>query len=524
MSGKTPPADDLASIARFPGSRHAGTAVLHFASLDSTNTYAKRIAAASAHGTVVVADRQRRGRGRGGRQWFSPPGKNLYFSIILKKRHRSAFIPRLTAAALVAVVETARRMTGKKAVTKWPNDVFYRGRKIAGILAETSSRSGRAEYTVIGVGINVNMRRRDFPRGLRDRATSLSSMARKTLSRVRVLRAVLARFEKAAVLPKREILKKLKKYSCIIDKRIRVRTGRVERAGTVFDINGDFSLRLVEHDGTVTDVADGVLLVGERMAGTAKADAAKADAGRGEKDESKIKKVGETIQEIPDQVKKTYKDLHGKVAKLEFEPLPSKLLALGILVGGCLIMFFGWKMYRFALALSGAFMFSVFAYIVMKNVPVEETWLIMLVSAVCGVIGSILAFMLEKAALVVFGGMIGLIPGYAVGAMFPGELAEVVGAMGGAVVCALVMLIMFRFLMVIGLSFVGAFMFGFGVLNFLVLMDFLAPAKAPIPLFAFTLVFTFIGSMHQLRAMEEAEEPLRPPKEKERDEEVKKPT
>jgi BirA family biotin operon repressor/biotin-[acetyl-CoA-carboxylase] ligase len=142
--------------------------------LGSTNDEAKALAEADAgHGEVVVAERQTAGRGRRGREWVSPARRNVAFSVILRPEDLPpARAPELTLVAAVAVCD-ALRHSGADAGIKWPNDVLVGGRKIAGILTEMSAEADRVHWVVVGVGVNVNTRREDFPAELRGEATSL---------------------------------------------------------------------------------------------------------------------------------------------------------------------------------------------------------------------------------------------------------------------------------------------------------------------------------------------------------------
>ncbi|NJE76215.1 biotin--[acetyl-CoA-carboxylase] ligase [Thermococcus sp. ES12] len=124
-----------------------GIRVIRLDEVDSTNDYAKKIARKVPEGTVVLAKRQTAGRGRKGRRWESPEG-GLWMSVILKPQRVD---PRLVFVGALAVVDTLSEF-GLSPGIKWPNDVWVAGRKIAGILTE-----GRAgEYTVLGIGLNVN--------------------------------------------------------------------------------------------------------------------------------------------------------------------------------------------------------------------------------------------------------------------------------------------------------------------------------------------------------------------------------
>jgi len=161
---------------------------------DSTNRVAMEMAENGApHGTVVVADAQTAGRGRMGRRWVSPAGKNLYVSLLLRPSVPAADAPRLALVAGVALADTVEAM-GVTASLKWPNDLYCGGRKAAGILAEMASDPGGVRHVVIGVGLNVNMEEADFPPDLRDAATSLRIRAGRAFRRVDVLARLLDAF------------------------------------------------------------------------------------------------------------------------------------------------------------------------------------------------------------------------------------------------------------------------------------------------------------------------------------------
>jgi BirA family transcriptional regulator, biotin operon repressor / biotin---[acetyl-CoA-carboxylase] ligase len=122
----------------------------------STNDEAARLARAGArHGTVVTARTQTSGRGRAGRTWASPPGGNLYVSVILRPTLPLRDVPAMTLAIGVAVCEVARSF-GTAAVLKWPNDILIGRRKVAGILVESQSRGDRLDVVIAGIGINLS--------------------------------------------------------------------------------------------------------------------------------------------------------------------------------------------------------------------------------------------------------------------------------------------------------------------------------------------------------------------------------
>lgn len=164
-----------------------GNTLHFFPETESTNTLAFRLADAGAkEGTVVIADSQTQGRGRIKRKWESPPGLNLYTSLILKPDINPARSSPITLTAGVAVAELFSLYCPGKVHLKWPNDVLINGRKVCGILTEIKTEGKKLKFIVLGVGININMKRADFPPPLEEIATSLREETGHTFSRVEV--------------------------------------------------------------------------------------------------------------------------------------------------------------------------------------------------------------------------------------------------------------------------------------------------------------------------------------------------
>jgi len=148
--------------------------ILRFASLPSTNTEAARQAASGAReGLCIVAREQTAGRGRQQRVWLSPAGAGLYLSILLRPRLPLPEWPLITLMSSLAVADALREACALVVDIKWPNDIYARGRKLCGILAETvETAAGRA--CVVGIGINLNDRA--FPPEIQEIATSIEAL------------------------------------------------------------------------------------------------------------------------------------------------------------------------------------------------------------------------------------------------------------------------------------------------------------------------------------------------------------
>jgi BirA family biotin operon repressor/biotin-[acetyl-CoA-carboxylase] ligase len=144
-------------------------------SLGSTNDEALRRAEEGApQGLIVLTGHQTSGKGRMGRVWFDQPGKSLMFSILLRPPIPVAAYPLLSLALASSAAWTAGDLL-KDVTVKWPNDVLHGGKKLCGVLAESRSLTpGQPPALVLGIGMNVSYRERDFPEELRDTATSLA--------------------------------------------------------------------------------------------------------------------------------------------------------------------------------------------------------------------------------------------------------------------------------------------------------------------------------------------------------------
>lgn len=176
--------------------RALGRSPVCFLELDSTNALATRAALAGAsHGTLVLAEHQKAGRGRLGRTWFSPPGAGLWFSLILRYELTVARAWMLTLGAAAALADAVQALTGLHPDVRWPNDLYLNDRKLAGILTEVRGGGDRLDFAVLGIGINVNQEEADFPAGLRDTATSLRCVTARTYDRTALLAEALRSLE-----------------------------------------------------------------------------------------------------------------------------------------------------------------------------------------------------------------------------------------------------------------------------------------------------------------------------------------
>ncbi|HEX3012176.1 MAG TPA: biotin--[acetyl-CoA-carboxylase] ligase [Syntrophomonadaceae bacterium] len=155
----------------------------------STNDIARKMAkCGAAEGTIVMSETQTAGRGRLTRQWSCPAGKGLLMSMVVRPKILARNVPLLSLLAGVVVAETIKTVTGCQAGLKWPNDVLINGKKVCGILAESSISYGNPEYVIIGIGINLNLDITDLPADCRNTSTSIKAETGKKVSRLDMLR------------------------------------------------------------------------------------------------------------------------------------------------------------------------------------------------------------------------------------------------------------------------------------------------------------------------------------------------
>jgi BirA family transcriptional regulator, biotin operon repressor / biotin---[acetyl-CoA-carboxylase] ligase len=171
-----------------------------FDSLPSTNREAVQLAQADVeHGTVVIAESQTAGRGRLSRTWFSPPGANLYCSIILRTarppERLTEWLSWLPLVSALAAAEAIEQVSSIRVSVKWPNDLLTSERKVGGILCESGTGTRSDPFQIIGIGINVNGDEDDWPIDLRSSATSIWQERKMVVDRNRLLAQLLLELE-----------------------------------------------------------------------------------------------------------------------------------------------------------------------------------------------------------------------------------------------------------------------------------------------------------------------------------------
>ncbi len=136
--------------------------IVYLDQVNSTNDYLRHISQREKSGTVVWAEKQKRGRGRRGHSWLSFPYKSLTFSMLLKPRCHVCYVKLFILIPALAVCQTLQKY-GIRAQIKWPNDVLIHGKKVCGVLVDTVTEKSRVKEVILGIGLNVNQCKDDFP-------------------------------------------------------------------------------------------------------------------------------------------------------------------------------------------------------------------------------------------------------------------------------------------------------------------------------------------------------------------------
>jgi len=167
-----------------------GKRIHHFFKTDSTNAVAMRLGEqGEPHGTLVIAEEQTAGRGRGGHTWHSEKTNGIYMTVLLRPAISPQQAPLITMVTGLAVRDAIIEQTGLTPDLRWPNDLLFGRRKFCGILTEMNAEPDRIHFVVIGIGINVN--HSEVPKELASIATSLRIETGKTFSRVEIVAKLL---------------------------------------------------------------------------------------------------------------------------------------------------------------------------------------------------------------------------------------------------------------------------------------------------------------------------------------------
>ena len=205
------------------------------------------------HLSIVIAERQRDGRGRLQRTWHSSAG-GLYFTVVLRPQMPPALSPRVNLAASLYLAQTLRSTLGIEAQVKWPNDIMVAGRKISGMLAEMEAEIDRVRFINVGVGLNVN---NDPPADL-PQAVSVKQVLGHPTERKAILKDFIDRLAKGLDAPAFDtVITEWKKISVSLNRPVRVVTHQSVFEGTAVDVDDNGALVLQNDDGTTQKIFHG---------------------------------------------------------------------------------------------------------------------------------------------------------------------------------------------------------------------------------------------------------------------------
>ena len=242
--------------------RPAGWQIRHFAEIDSTNQWLlEQARAGAAAGTVAVADHQTGGRGRLGRSWWAASGSSLLVSVLLRPTLGPVELPRLTAAASLALAEAVEAVADIHAELKWPNDLVVDDRKLAGLLTEvevSGGAGGRVEAVVIGAGCNLNWDA--VPDELQGLATACNLESGRRVDRDQVLRHFLDRLEVRLEMVRSDPQRLMQDYRdrlSTIGRQVEIELPGGRLVGLATGVDGHGHLTVMPPGGTPTTVTVG---------------------------------------------------------------------------------------------------------------------------------------------------------------------------------------------------------------------------------------------------------------------------
>lgn len=229
--------------------------------IPSTNNLAKKLAHQGAEeGTVVITEEQSEGRGRLTRGWYSPYGKGLWFSLILRPNFLPMEAPKCTLMAAVALTKAFYRLGLTKAGIKWPNDILVGKRKLVGILTEMDGTMESINYIVMGMGINTTTSKEELPKDIQKIATSFAIEGvdidrREALNEV--LLALEEQYDKVLKEGFKSTLDEWRKLSITLKQQVNVIAPGETYEGYAEDIDEDGNLLVRKLDGTLGRVVAG---------------------------------------------------------------------------------------------------------------------------------------------------------------------------------------------------------------------------------------------------------------------------
>ena len=254
---------DIERIKRGTSGRLVGAEVFYHASLDSAMDVARRLAElGTLEGAVVIAEEQTAGRGRFSRAWVSPAGQNILMAVVM--RPAPEHLRYVNMAATLAVSDALTEVAGLDSTVKWPNDVRVGGRKVAGILVESSFDAGRLRYATVGIGVNVNFDPSQHA-DVASMATSLKLETGRHVDRNEVLLALLLHLDDlyGEVKDGTSLTDRWSQRLDTLGRTVNVRWGDRLLIGTATGVDEEGNLLVTQPDGTRVPVMAGEVTLQE---------------------------------------------------------------------------------------------------------------------------------------------------------------------------------------------------------------------------------------------------------------------
>lgn len=241
---------DISSIKKF----------IVYYEMSSTNNVAKQLASkGEEEGTVVIARKQTKGKGRFDRKWDSPEG-GVYLSIILRPSCQPDKATLLSLSTAVAISKTISNYNLCPKL-KWPNDVRVNGKKIAGILLGSEVSDDKLNYVVLGVGINLNIKINSLSKNIRRNSTTMLEEIGSQIDYYSFIKNLLLNLDKYYKLFRDKkytlIIKEWKKHSDTIGRMVEIITPSRRIIGEAYDINESGSLIIMKDSGKKITISSG---------------------------------------------------------------------------------------------------------------------------------------------------------------------------------------------------------------------------------------------------------------------------
>lgn len=248
-----------ANVKKYLATKKYGQNIHYFDVCESTQLIAHEEERNGApDGTVIISEEQTAGKGRMSRPWNSTAGKGIWMSVIARPFLTPQQAPQMTLVAAVAVTRAINEVTGIDPDIKWPNDILVNGMKVTGILTELQADPDQVKAVILGIGINVNQDKDDFPEELKTIATSLKTVLGKPIDRAELIAKTLGFLEIYTELYETHGFSPIKLlwegYSNTTGKRIRAIMLNETIEGTALGISDEGVLKLQLNDGTIRGI------------------------------------------------------------------------------------------------------------------------------------------------------------------------------------------------------------------------------------------------------------------------------